>query len=119
MDLSPAAGKILGMVMAYAVSALGLLLAYYNYRKRIVKAEKIFTNTARTVVVAVAVVALTGLILGAAAAGHDELTGWSAVRANLLGVVAPGAILLVSFLVSWALYRHFAGEKKGLRRYRP
>ena len=27
-------GKILGMVMAYCVSFLGLLLAYYNYRKR-------------------------------------------------------------------------------------
>ena len=27
-------GKILGMLMAYFVSFLGLLLAYYNYRKR-------------------------------------------------------------------------------------
>jgi hypothetical protein len=27
-------GKIIGMVMAYGVSFLGLLLAYYNYRKR-------------------------------------------------------------------------------------
>lgn len=27
-------GKILGMVMAYFVSFLGLLLAYYNYKKR-------------------------------------------------------------------------------------
>ena len=27
-------GKILGMVMAYCVSFLGLLLAYYNYKKR-------------------------------------------------------------------------------------
>ena len=43
MDMSPAAGKILGMVMAYAVSSLGLLLAYYNYRKRILKAETIFS----------------------------------------------------------------------------
>jgi hypothetical protein len=27
-------GKIIGMLMAYFVSFLGLLLAYYNYRKR-------------------------------------------------------------------------------------
>lgn len=27
-------GKIIGMVMAYGVSFLGLLLAYYNYKKR-------------------------------------------------------------------------------------
>jgi hypothetical protein len=27
-------GKIIGMVMAYFVSFLGLLLAYYNYKKR-------------------------------------------------------------------------------------
>ena len=40
MNVDPAVGKILGMVMAYAVSALGLLLAYYNYRTRIVKADR-------------------------------------------------------------------------------
>ena len=27
-------GKILGMLMAYFVSFLGLILAYYNYKKR-------------------------------------------------------------------------------------
>ena len=46
MNVDPAVGKILGMVMAYAVSALGLLLAYYNYRTRIVKADRIFTPRA-------------------------------------------------------------------------
>jgi len=59
-------GKIIGMAMAYAVSTLGLLLAYYNYRKRIVKADKVFTRTAWAVaagtlgalVVAVVVVVL-------------------------------------------------------------
>ena len=59
-------GKIIGMAMAYAVSTLGLLLAYYNYRKRIVKADKVFTRTAwavaagtlGAVVVAVIVVVL-------------------------------------------------------------
>ena len=49
MNVDPAVGKILGMVMAYAVSALGLLLAYYNYRKRIVKADHIFTPRAQVI----------------------------------------------------------------------
>jgi len=44
--ISEPMGKIIGMAMAYAVSTLGLLLAYYNYRKRIVKADKVFTGTA-------------------------------------------------------------------------
>jgi hypothetical protein len=35
MKIDPeTSGKILGMLMAYFVSFLGLLLAYYNYRKR-------------------------------------------------------------------------------------
>lgn len=31
---SETGGKILGMLMAYFASFLGLLLAYYNYKKR-------------------------------------------------------------------------------------
>lgn len=35
MNIDPeTGGKIIGMLMAYFVSFLGLLLAYYNYRKR-------------------------------------------------------------------------------------
>jgi hypothetical protein len=35
MKIDPeTAGKILGMLMAYFASFLGLLLAYYNYKKR-------------------------------------------------------------------------------------
>ena len=35
MSIDPeTGGKIIGMVMAYGVSFLGLLLAYYNYKKR-------------------------------------------------------------------------------------
>ena len=35
MEIDPeATGKILGMLMAYFASFLGLLLAYYNYKKR-------------------------------------------------------------------------------------
>jgi len=31
---SETGGKIIGMAMAYFVSFLGLILAYYNYKKR-------------------------------------------------------------------------------------
>ncbi|MBN1765693.1 MAG: hypothetical protein JW860_10580 [Sedimentisphaerales bacterium] len=35
MEIDPqTGGKIIGMAMAYGVSFLGLLLAYYNYKKR-------------------------------------------------------------------------------------
>jgi disulfide bond formation protein DsbB len=68
MEISPAAGKILGMLMAYAVSSLGLLLAYYNYRKRILKAETIFTPVARAVIIGVVSVAVIGAVLTAAMA---------------------------------------------------
>lgn len=53
-------GKILGMALAYAVSSLGLLLAYYNYRKRIMKAENAFTG--RAIGTIIAVLAIAGLI---------------------------------------------------------
>lgn len=58
--ISEAMGKILGMVMAYGVSALGLLLAYVNYRKRVVKADRVMTGTAWGVVAAV----LLAIVLG-------------------------------------------------------
>ena len=44
--IDEAIGKILGMAMAYAASAAGMLLAYVNYRKRIVKADKVMTPAA-------------------------------------------------------------------------
>ena len=35
MQIDPeTGGKIIGMLMAYFASFLGLLLAYYNYKKR-------------------------------------------------------------------------------------
>ncbi|HVS62720.1 MAG TPA: hypothetical protein VMT85_04345 [Thermoanaerobaculia bacterium] len=60
--IDEAMGKILGMAMAYGVSVLGLFLAYVNYRKRIVKAERVMTTTAWAVV-AVAVLAVAGGVL--------------------------------------------------------
>ena len=60
--IDEAMGKILGMAMAYGVSVLGMFLAYVNYRKRIVKAERVMTTTAWAVV-AVAVLAVAGGVL--------------------------------------------------------
>ena len=58
--ISEAAGKILGMAMAYGVSALGLLLAYLNYRRRIVKAERAMSATAWAVVAITALAVILG-----------------------------------------------------------
>ena len=113
MEISPAAGKVLGMVMAYAVSSLGLLLAYYNYRKRIVKAETIFTPRARAIIVGVVTVAVVGAVLTAAAASGTGHGLWSAVTGNLLGLLLPAAIVVVSVLLTWLLYRHFSREVAG------
>ncbi|MBW3564820.1 MAG: hypothetical protein KY459_08850 [Acidobacteria bacterium] len=67
--ISEAIGKILGMAMAYAVSALGLLLAYYNYRKRVVKAERVMSGTAWVVV------AIVFLAIGAGAWTIMQIAG--------------------------------------------
>ena len=61
--ISESMGKILGMVMAYGVSSLGLLLAYVNYRKRIVKAERVMSGTAWAVVAAVFVAIALGVVV--------------------------------------------------------
>ena len=103
MEVSPAAGKVLGMIMAYAVSALGLLLAYYNYRKRILNADPVLTPLAKVVITGVVVVATVGIILVAAAAsGGYEALGF------LFGVLVPGLIVAVSVLMTWGLFRHFS-----------
>ena len=75
-------GKIIGMAMAYAVSTLGLLLAYYNYRKRIVKADKVFTRTAWAVAggtLGAVVVAVIVVVLLANAGKPEATTGPEAV----------------------------------------
>ena len=108
MEISGATGKILGMVMAYGVSSLGLLLAYYNYRKRIMKADVIFTRTARWVIGVVVTVAVTAAVLGAASMGREGKTGWAAILDNLPGIAIPVLIFLFSFWMTWVLYRHFS-----------
>ena len=110
MEMSPAAGKILGMIMAYAVSSLGLLLAYINYRKRIVRAETIFTPRAKAVIIGVVSVAVVGAVLTAAAASGDGQGLWRVILANPLGIVLPALIVLVSVVLTWLLFRHFAKQ---------
>ena len=108
MEMSPAAGKILGMLMAYAVSSLGLLLAYVNYRKRIVKADRIFTPKALTVLSGVITAAVGGAVLAAAAASGSGEGLWAVLRTNWFGLVVPAFIVVVSVGLTWMLYRHFA-----------
>ena len=110
MEMSPAAGKILGMIMAYAVSSLGLLLAYINYRKRIIKAETVFTPKAKAVIIGVVSVAVVGAVLTAAAASSEGGGLWAAVAANPLGLLLPTLIVLVSVVLTWLLFRHFARQ---------
>ena len=68
--IDEALGKILGMAMAYGVSSLGLLLAYYNYRKRIVKADQIFTARAKAIIGLVVGIVMIAVIWGAISIGN-------------------------------------------------
>jgi len=105
--MDPAIGKILGMAMAYAVSSLGLLLAYYNYRKRIVKAEQIFTPTAKVILGLVAGIAFLAIILGAAVLSPGEASAWAKIVTHLPGMIIPALIFGMSYWVTWVLYKHF------------
>jgi xanthine/uracil permease len=116
MEINPAAGKILGMLMAYAVSSLGLLLAYYNYRKRILKAERIFSPVATAVIIGVITLAVVGAVLTAAVASSDAEGLWPAITSNLIGLALPAFIVLVSVLLTWMLFRHFSRRVSGAKR---
>ena len=113
MDVDPAVGKILGMVMAYAVSALGLLLAYYNYRTRVVKAEQVFTPVARAVLWIVGLLATFGIVVAAAALNRaaGETSAQAVVR-QAPGILVPGVVFALSFWITWALYKRFSRATK-------
>lgn len=115
MQVDPAAGKILGMLMAYAVSSLGLLLAYYNYRKRILKAERIFSPVATAVIIGVITVAVIGAVLTAAVASSEADGLWPAITTNIVGLAVPALIVLVSVLLTWMLFRHFSRRVTGTK----
>jgi hypothetical protein len=129
--ISEAVGKILGMAMAYGVSALGLFLAYVNYRRRIVGAERVMTPTAWAVVAAIVVAVAGGVVVVARlaappAAAPAEVTAVEPPAAPaaveppppaparepsqwpVLGLVLPLAVFLFATWVTVALYRHFS-----------
>jgi hypothetical protein len=108
MDVDPAIGKILGMVMAYGVSALGLLLAYYNYRTRIVKADRVFTPAAWAVFGIVSGLTVVLFVVVAAAMSAPDLPRGRAVMSQLGGILVPGVVFAVSFWLTWKLYRRFS-----------
>ena len=132
--IDEAVGKILGMAMAYVASALGMLVAYVNYRKRIVKADKIMTPAAWTVIL-LSVAAVAGAVLlvtqiaeapvdtgrqeevrVVAPAAEPEVQPPPVVRGPeegrnrwpMIGFVIPGLIFLFATWITAALHRHFA-----------
>ncbi len=134
--IDDAIGKILGMAMAYGVSALGLFLAYVNYRRRIVKADTVMTPAAWLVVAAIAVGVVGGVAVVATLAQPPQEAAAPAVaepapelaaeaepppgvepepagapqspRWPLLGIVLPAAIFLSATWITAGLYRHFS-----------
>ena len=133
--MSEAMGKILGMVMAYGVSSLGLFLAYANYRRRTIGADRIMTGRAWIVVVVVlaAVGAGVGVVSELAEMpARSEGTGEQPASADaspvtvsapsppvvpgsderpqwpLVGILVPAAIFLFATWVTSTLHRHFA-----------
>ncbi len=133
--ISEAMGKILGMAMAYGVSSLGLFLAYVNYRRRIVKADKVMTPAAWMVLGAVALGVAGGVAVvwqlaeplaavaeeaapavetevfeepAAAPAADEERDRWP-----LIGIVIPAVIFLFATWVTAGLYSHFTHHGHG------
>ncbi len=131
--ISEAMGKILGMAMAYGVSSLGLFLAYVNYRRRIVKAEKVMTPAAWGVLAAVVVGVAAGVAIvwqlaeppaavaeaeaaappPAAEPAPAPAAGEERDRWPLIGIVIPAAIFLFATWVTSGLYSHFTHHGHG------
>lgn len=86
--IDEAIGKILGMAMAYGVSSMGLFLAYANYRKRTLKADKIMTPTA-WMVVGITVLAVIGAVFVVAQLAQPSGGEGSVVEAALEPTAEP------------------------------
>lgn len=126
--MSEAMGKVLGMAMAYAVSALGLFLAYVNYRRRIVKAERVMTGTAWAVVSATVLSLVVGgvvvsrlattptvtptvpAVVETPAAPPPQRVAESQDRWPIVGIVVPALVFAFATGVTAALHRHFSKE---------
>lgn len=125
--IDEAVGKILGMAMAYGVSALGLFLAYANYRRRTLGADRVMTPRAWSVLGAVSVLLAAGVLVVVrlaepapvqvsetvmapapppAAAAPAEPAAERA-RWPLVGMLLPAAIFLFATWVTVAIYRRF------------
>ena len=131
--IDEAIGKILGMAMAYGASALGMFVAYVNYRKRVIKADKVMTPAAWAVI-AISALAVGGAVVvvgqlataappteEAAAAIETPATEEAAAPAEprprpersawpWTGIVIPAGIFLFATLVTAALHRHFTAH---------
>ncbi len=129
--IDEAIGKILGMAMAYVASAAGMFVAYVNYRRRVVRADRIMTPTA-WVVIAISVLAVAGAVvvvgqLATAAPPAEETVAAvveeaapvaaperAADRARAgwpwIGIVIPAGIFLFATVVTTALHRHFTAH---------
>lgn len=133
--IDEAIGKILGMAMAYGASALGMLVAYVNYRKRIVKADKVMSPAAWGVI-ALSVLAVLGavFVVSQIAAAPPEPSVVEEMVApapvvepetqaeppavavgepkswTIVGIVVPGLIFLFATWITAALHRHFSTQ---------
>lgn len=127
--IDEAVGKILGMAMAYGVSSLGLFLAYVNYRKRKLGADKVMTPAAWGVVAAIVLGVTGGVWVVASLAGPPASVEPETVAAvepapepmqpappierdasrwPLVGVLLPAVIFLAATWITLGLYRHFS-----------
>ena len=125
--ISDAMGKILGMAMAYGVSALGLFLAYVNYRRRIVRAERVMTPAAWLVVAAIVLGVVGGVVVVASLAEPPPAPVVEVAEAEpspqavpptvppsdgarwpVLGMILPAVIFLLATWITAGLYRHFS-----------
>ena len=125
-------GKILGMAMAYAASAMGMFVAYVNYRRRVLRAEKVMTPAAWAVI-AISVLAVLGAVVVVAQLATAPPTAEEAVAPAeplapapaaesppretrepsawpWVGIVLPAAIFLFATVVTAALHRHFTAH---------
>ena len=129
--IDEAIGKILGMAMAYGASALGMFVAYVNYRKRIVKADKVMSPAAWGVIALSVLAVLVAVFIVFQIAGEpveapppevvevvepaaeptapvtpakiDETRS----RWPLVGMVVPALIFLFATWITAGLHRHF------------
>ena len=121
-------GKVLGMAMAYGASALGMFVAYINYRKRIVKADKIISPAAWGVI-ALSVLAVLGAVFVVAQLAEAPPERIEVAEAPMpepaapapvavpqeerssftwIGLLVPGLIFLFATWVTAGLHRHFS-----------